>query len=107
MRFFLGYNERQAMLSAENEFPRRGMEIAENRKEFHMITLERTSVMNLENAIRGARNPMNSWGRMDSGYNEYFSALDKINDYDYDCVLLDIMLPGGSGLDLLRELKRT
>lgn len=70
MRFFLGYNERQAMLSAENEFPRRGMEIAENRKEFHMIILERTSVMNLENAIRGARNPMNSWGRMDSGYNE-------------------------------------
>ena len=59
MRFFLGYNERQAMLSAENEFPRRGMKIAENRKEFHMITLERTSVMNLENAIRGARNPMN------------------------------------------------
>lgn len=34
-----------------------------------------------------------------------FSALDKINDYDYDCILLDIMLPGGSGLDLLRELK--
>ena len=26
-----------------------------------MITLERTSVMNLENAMRGARNPMNSW----------------------------------------------
>lgn len=36
----------------------------------------------------------------------YFSALDKINDYDYDCILLDIMLPGGNGLDLLRELKR-
>ena len=35
---------------------------------------------------------------------DYFSALDKINDYDYDCILLD-MLPGGSGLDLLRELK--
>ena len=35
----------------------------------------------------------------------FFSALDKINDYDYDCILLDIMLPGGSGLDLLRELK--
>ena len=35
-----------------------------------------------------------------------FSALDKVNDYDYDCILLDIMLPGGSGLDLLRELKR-
>lgn len=37
---------------------------------------------------------------------DYASALEKINDYDYDCILLDIMLPGGSGLDLLRELKR-
>ncbi|MBQ7534116.1 MAG: hypothetical protein IJT43_00675 [Stomatobaculum sp.] len=35
-----------------------------------MILLERTSVMNLENAIRGARNPMNSWNRSDSFYNE-------------------------------------
>ena len=26
--------------------------------------------MNLENAMRGARNPMNSWGRMDSSYDE-------------------------------------
>lgn len=31
-----------------------------------MIQIERTSVMNFENAIRGARNPMNSWNRMDS-----------------------------------------
>ena len=37
---------------------------------------------------------------------DYYTALDKINDYDYDCILLDIMLPGGSGLDVLRELKR-
>lgn len=37
---------------------------------------------------------------------DYPAALDKVNDYDYDCILLDIMLPGGSGLDLLRELKR-
>lgn len=36
-----------------------------------MIKLERTSVMNFENAIRGARNPMNSWSKMDSSYNEY------------------------------------
>lgn len=32
-------------------------------------------------------------------------ALLKISDYDYDCIVLDIMLPGGSGLDLLEELK--
>ena len=35
-----------------------------------MIRLERVSVMNLENAIRGARNPMNSWDRIDSRYDE-------------------------------------
>ena len=35
-----------------------------------MIRIERAAVMNLENAIRGARNPMNSWGRMDSYYDE-------------------------------------
>lgn len=35
-----------------------------------MIRLERTCVMNLENAIRGARNPMNSWNRMDSSYDK-------------------------------------
>mgnify|MGYP004480631949 CR=1 FL=1 len=31
-----------------------------------MIKLERTSVMNFENAMRGARNPLNSWARSDS-----------------------------------------
>lgn len=40
------------------------------RKGISMIKLERTSVMNLENAMRGARNPMNSWNRMDSYYDE-------------------------------------
>ena len=31
----------------------------------------------------------------------YGQALQKIEDYSYDCILLDIMLPDGSGLDLL------
>ena len=35
-----------------------------------MLLTERISVMNMENAIRGARNPMNSWARMDSTYDE-------------------------------------
>ena len=35
-----------------------------------MIKIERCSVMNFENAIRGARNPMNSWNRMDSYYDD-------------------------------------
>lgn len=36
----------------------------------------------------------------------YQDAALKINDYDYDCILLDIMLPGGSGLQLLEEIKK-
>lgn len=35
-----------------------------------MLEVKNSSVMNLENAIRGARNPMNSWNRMDSEYDE-------------------------------------
>ena len=35
-----------------------------------MLLTERISVMNMENAIRGARNPLNSWARMDSYYDE-------------------------------------
>ncbi|WP_134088734.1 response regulator transcription factor [Olivibacter sp. XZL3] len=38
---------------------------------------------------------------------DYQTASEKIAVYDYDCILLDIMLPGGSGLQLLAELKRT
>lgn len=37
---------------------------------------------------------------------DYTDALFRINDYDYDCIVLDIMLPGGSGLSLLEELKK-
>jgi hypothetical protein len=35
-------------------------------KEETMLKVERLYAMNFENAIRGARNPMNSWDRMDS-----------------------------------------
>ena len=47
-----------------------------------MIRIERTSVMNLENAIRGARNPLNSWGRMDSAYDEEGNYVLGPNDLD-------------------------
>ena len=35
----------------------------------------------------------------------YHQALEKIECFEYDCILLDINLPGGSGLDLLKQLK--
>lgn len=34
------------------------------------------------------------------------TAIDKISFYDYDCVILDLMLPDGSGFEILEELKR-
>ncbi|PZP50769.1 MAG: DNA-binding response regulator [Pseudopedobacter saltans] len=36
---------------------------------------------------------------------DYNKALEKALDYDYDCILLDISLPGGNGLNLLKILK--
>lgn len=35
------------------------------------------------------------------------AAMEKISLYDYTCIILDINLPGGSGLDILKELKRS
>ncbi len=36
---------------------------------------------------------------------DFKTALQKIEVYDYDCVLLDIMLPDGNGLKILERLK--
>lgn len=36
----------------------------------------------------------------------YLAAMRKVNAYAYDCILLDIMLPDGSGLQLLEHLKK-
>jgi DNA-binding response OmpR family regulator len=37
---------------------------------------------------------------------DFNAASEKIELYEYDCILLDIMLPGGSGLELLEQLKK-
>ena len=36
---------------------------------------------------------------------DFTSALEKISLYEYACIILDISLPGGSGMDILKELK--
>lgn len=37
---------------------------------------------------------------------DFHSAFEKISLYDYACIILDITLPNGSGLDILKELKK-
>lgn len=36
---------------------------------------------------------------------DYHSAVEKLHIYEYSCVVLDLTLPHGNGLDILRELK--
>ncbi|NQD72225.1 response regulator transcription factor [Sphingobacterium shayense] len=36
---------------------------------------------------------------------DFESGLAKLANYTYDCVILDIMLPGGSGMELLKEIR--
>jgi len=36
---------------------------------------------------------------------DFDSSMEKILLYDYACIVLDVNLPGGSGLDILKELK--
>lgn len=52
-----------------------------------MIKIERGCVMNMENAIRGARNPMNSWARSDSFTDAEGNFVFGANDLDLACRL--------------------
>lgn len=38
---------------------------------------------------------------------DYSSGIEKVHLYEYDCILLDISLPGGSGLKILEEMKKS
>ena len=71
-----------------------------------MINFENTEVMGWEAAIRGMRNPMNSWEKSDSHYERY-------ECYEYDessysrhkAYSLDKYIPGPKDLDLMTRLR--
>lgn len=37
--------------------------------------------------------------------NDFAQAMEKVREFDYDCIVADITLPLGSGLDIVKELK--
>ena len=37
--------------------------------------------------------------------NDFATAKEKVSLYQYDCILLDLMLPGGDGFDILAHLR--
>ena len=47
----------------------------------------------------------NNEGNICEVVNNFEEARAKLNIYEYDCALIDIMLPDGNGLDLIREIK--
>ena len=68
-----------------------------------MLKLENTEVVGWEPAIRGMRNPMNSWEKSDSHYecHEY----DKLSDDDKNVYLIDGYVPGPNDYQLMTQLR--
>lgn len=74
-----------------------------------MIKLENTETMGWEHAIRGMRNPMNSWAKSDTSYCTVDSKGDCRNPKEYllceDCQIRDVTI-GPNDLDLMKRLAK-
>ena len=74
-----------------------------------MIKLENTETMGWEHAIRGMRNPMNSWARSDTSYCTVDSKGACRNPKEYllceDCQIRDVTI-GPNDLDLMKRLAK-
>lgn len=50
---------------------------------------------------------LNEEGFLCETASDFDQGFEKVSLYQYDCVLLDVTLPGGSGIDILKQLKKT
>lgn len=65
-----------------------------------MIKIENVEVTGWEAAIRGMRNPMNSWDKSDSVYGTYWGEIDGHKCFDSDGFVI-----GGNDLNLMQKLR--
>lgn len=56
---------------------------------------------------RSIKEYLHNEGYVVESANDFNKASEKTNVYEYDCVLVDITLPNGSGLDIVKQLKKT
>ena len=70
-----------------------------------MIKIENTEVFGFEAAIRGARNPMNSWARSDSGFEETESGetVYKLGENDKD-LMTRLVKAGNEHRKFMRQI---
>ena len=45
-------------------------------------------------------------GNLVESVSDFNNADDKIHEFDYDCILVDINIPNGNGLDLIKRIKQ-
>ena len=73
-----------------------------------MLNVEHVEVMNFEAAVRGMRNPMNSWEKSDSGYGCGYDENDQVLEWCKDCdsaIECDKRYSiGDNDLDLMKKL---
>lgn len=55
---------------------------------------------------KGIKNYLHQEGYLVESANDFIQASEKVSNYQYDCVLVDITLPKGSGLEIIKKLKQ-
>lgn len=68
-----------------------------------MIKIDNIEVIGWAPAIRGMRNPMNSWEKSDSHYECHI--YDKLSDDDKNVYLIDRYVPGPNDYQLMTQLR--
>lgn len=73
---------------------------------FRSIFMKVLIIEDEKEMLENMQHTLEKEGFLIEGVRTYKDAMSKIGIYEYDCILLDISLPDGNGLQLLQELKK-